>query len=30
MNGVLGSLKNMLKRWRINFKKKKKQDEIKL
>ncbi len=30
MNGVLGSLKNMLKRWRINFKKKKKQDEIKI
>ncbi len=30
MNGVLGSLKNMLKRWRINFRKKKKQDEIKI
>lgn len=30
MNGVLGSLKNMLKRWRINFRKKKKQDEVKI
>ena len=30
MNGVLGSLKNMLKKWRINFRKKKKQDEVKI
>ena len=30
MNGVLGSLKNMLKRWRLNFRNKKKKEELEI